>query len=327
MRSHRLAPLLAVLIFAAGASLFLGRYPTPGFSGLRLLGSDIVARRLLFNLRLPRIITAIFLGGALAGSGMVFQMIFSNPLVEPGFLGVSQGAAFGAALAIVVIGAGPLAVQLSALVFALIGLAVSYLLARVFGYGGWILRLILAGIAVSALFSAGIGLLKYAADPMSELPEITFWLLGGLWAVSWSDVIYLLPSVSVGIVVLLFFRWRLNILALDDRVAHALGGSPRRSRLVLLFAATLATSAVISVSGLVGWAGLMIPHAARRMYGTDTRTALPASMMLGAVFMLFCDGLARTVTAGEIPLGILASLLGACSFLLLMATRKKAKGG
>ena len=318
---------MVVLIALAGASLFLGRYPAPGFSGFRILNTDILAQRLLLNLRLPRVIAAILLGGALAGSGMVFQMIFSNPLVEPGFLGVSQGAAFGAALAIVVIGAGPVTVQLSALGFALVGLAASYLLARLFSYGGWILRLILAGIAVSALFSAGIGLLKFTADPMSELPEITFWLLGGLWSVTWNDVVYLLPPVTVGLTILLLFRWKLNILSLDDRVAHALGGSPRRNRLLLLFAATLTTSAVISVSGLVGWAGLMIPHAARRMYGTDTRTALPASMILGAVFMLICDDLARTVMAGEIPLGILTSMIGACSFLFLMATRRKAKGG
>jgi iron complex transport system permease protein len=318
---------VVVLAALAGASLFLGRYPAPGFSGFGVLNTDILAQRLLLNLRLPRVIAAILLGGALAGSGMVFQMIFSNPLVEPGFLGVSQGAAFGAALAIVVIGAGPVTVQLSALGFALVGLAASYLLARLFSYGGWILRLILAGIAVSALFSAGIGLLKFTADPMSELPEITFWLLGGLWSVTWNDVVYLLPPVTVGLTILLLFRWKLNILSLDDRVAHALGGAPRRNRLLLLFAATLTTSAVISVSGLVGWAGLMIPHAARRMYGTDTKIALPASMILGAVFMLICDDLARTVMTGEIPLGILASLIGACSFLFLMATRRKAKGG
>ncbi|MBT3272605.1 MAG: iron ABC transporter permease, partial [Spirochaetales bacterium] len=252
---------------------------------------------------------------------------FSNPLVEPGFLGVSQGAAFGAALSIVVFSATPIVMQLSALVFAVAGLWLSYLLARLFHYGGWILRLILAGIAVSALFSAGIGLLKFAADPMSELPEITFWLLGGLWNVGWSEVIYLVPPVIISLFILVIYRWKLNVLSLEDRVAHSLGSAPKRERLLLLFAATLATSAVVSVSGLIGWTGLMIPHAARRLYGTETSKSLPASMLLGAIYILICDNFARTVMNAEIPLGILTSLIGAFIFLILMATRRREKGG
>ena len=327
MRNRGFLIPIIVLLAVFSASLFLGRYPTPGFQGIKTISADPLYAKLLLNLRLPRLLTALLLGCGLAASGTVFQMLFSNPLVEPGFLGISQGAAFGAALSIVVIGTNPLGIQLTALVFALAALALSYFIATVIRYGGWILRLILAGIAVSALFAAGIGLLKLAADPMGELPEITFWLLGGLWSVGWEEILFLAPPSAAGLVVLFLLRWKLNVLSLDDRVAHSLGGSPRRERLLLLFTATLVTSVVISVSGLIGWAGLMVPHAARRLYGSDAKRALPASMLLGGIFMLVCDDIARAATAGELPLGVLTSMAGAVIFLILMITGRKARGG
>ncbi len=155
------------------------------------------------------------------------------------------------------------------------GLAGSYLAARSFRYGGWVLRLVLAGIAVSALLSAGVGALKLAADPLGELPELTFWLLGGLWRASWRDVLAVLPAIAAGLGVTLALRGRLDVLSLDDRVAHSLGAAPSRERLLLLLAATLATAAAVSLSGLVGWIGLMAPHAARRLFGASSRRALP----------------------------------------------------
>ena len=294
---------------------------------MRVLLDDSLAQRLVMGIRLPRIILGILLGFSLAAAGTVFQMIFSNPLVEPGFLGVSQGAAFGAALSIVAVSSNPAAVQAGALLFALGGLSFSWLLARLIRYGGWILRLVLAGIAVSALFSAGIGVLKIAADPMSQLPEITFWLLGGLWSVTWREVLFVAPPVVAGLAVVTLFRWKLNVLSLDDRVAHSLGSAPGRERLLLLFSATMATAAVVSVSGLIGWAGLMIPHAARRLFGTDASKSLPASMLLGAVYILLCDDVARTVLPAEIPLGILTAIAGAGAFLALMIVRREERGG
>jgi iron complex transport system permease protein len=325
-RKSFLIPMCLLLIVIC-VSLFLGRYPAPGLRSPRFFAEDPLYAKLLLHLRLPRLIAALLLGCGLAAAGTVFQMLFSNPLVEPGFLGISQGAAFGAALSIVVIGANPFGIQVTAFICALAALTFSYYLARLIRYGGWILRLILAGIAVSALFSAGIGLLKLVADPMGELPEITFWLLGGLWSVGWNDILYIAPPSAAGLLILFLFRWKLNVLSLDDRVAHSLGSSPRRDRLLLLFTATLVTSVVISVSGLIGWAGLMVPHAARRIYGSDARRALPASMLLGAIFMLICDDIARVAAAGELPLGILTSLTGAVIFLILMITGKKARGG
>lgn len=320
-RSDLRIPLLGLaLVLVAAASVFLGRYPSPGFLQPARLFDDPLASRLVLGLRLPRIVAAVLLGAALAAAGTVFQMIFANPLVEPGFLGVSQGAGFGAALCIVAFTASPAAVQASAFLFALAGLALSWALARAFRFGGWILRLVLAGIAVSALFSAGIGGLKLAADPSRQLPEITFWLLGGLWSVTWRDVLFLLPPVGLGLAVVWALRWKLNVLSLDDRVAHSLGSAPERERLLLLVAATLATASAVSVSGLVGWIGLMVPHAARRITGTDARRALPAGMLLGAIAVLACDDVARTLLAAELPLGILTSLAGAAAFAVLMST-------
>jgi iron complex transport system permease protein len=312
------ALLIIIVILVAAASVFLGRYPAPGFTNPAGIMNDGLALRLILNIRLPRIAAALLIGMSLAAAGAVFQMIFANPLVEPGFLGVSQGAGFGAALCIVALGTNPFAVQVSALAFAMAGLGLSRLLSRAFRFGGRILRLVLAGIAVSALFSAGIGMLKLAADPMSRLPEITFWLLGGLWGASWNQVLFVLAPICAGLLVLFLFRWRLNVLSLEDRVAHSLGGAPDRERAVMLFFAVLVTASAVSISGLVGWIGLMVPHAARRLFGADAGRSLPASMLLGGLTTLLCDDIARAAFPSEIPLGILASVFGVALFLIFM---------
>lgn len=311
-----------VLIFLV--SLFLGRYPQAGLVRLAQLQENELARLLVFNVRLPRLLTALLLGMVMASAGTVFQMIFANPLVEPGFLGVSQGAAFGAALGIVFLGATAMAVQGFAIVFAFLGLGFSYLLARRMRIGDWLLRLVLAGIAVSALFSAGVGIIKFMADPMRQLPEITFWMLGGLASITWTKFLSILPACLVGLVIMFVFRWRLNLLALEETTAFSLGAAPRRERLLLMTAAVLATAAVISVAGIVSWVGLIMPHIARGLFGSDTRRSLPAAMLLGGIFAILCDDLARLLIIGEIPLGILTSLLGALIFVILMARRRQA---
>jgi iron complex transport system permease protein len=302
-------------------SLGWGRYPSLGFISWQQVNEDELARLLVFNLRLPRLLTALLLGMSLSAAGTVFQTLFGNPLVEPGFLGVSQGAAFGAALCIVFLGGSALTIQGVAAIFAFAGLGLSYLLARRIRYGGWVLRLVLAGIAVSALFSAGLGILKYVADPLRQLPEITFWLLGGLSSVTWPRFLSILPVVLTGLLFLYLFRWRLNLLALNEETAFSMGAAPKRERLLLLTAAVLPTAAVISVAGMVGWVGLIIPHIARRLFGSDTRFSLPASMLLGGAFAMLCDDISRSLLAGEIPLGIITSLLGAAIFIDLMVSR------
>jgi iron complex transport system permease protein len=317
-RRAGLSLLLVALLVMAGISLFIGRYPAPYWTPPSLLGSDELARRLVLSLRLPRLLAAIMMGSSLAASGLVFQMVFRNPLVEPGLLGVSQGAAFGAALSILALQTSPLMIELSAAVFALLGLSLSFLLARRLRYGGWVLRLILAGIAVSALFGAGVGLLKYAADPLSELPAITFWLLGGLWGVTWRETLFMLPPVAGSLILAWAVRWRMNLLTLSDESATSLGSRLGRERSLVLLGAVAAVAAVTAVGGIVGWVGLIIPHVARRLFGADATHALPAAILTGGIFVLVCDTAARALLGGEIPLGILTSFFGALGFALLM---------
>ncbi len=314
--------LVVLLIVVLIISFFLGRYPKPGFISPAQIQNDIMAQRLIFNLRIPRILTAMLLGASLAAAGGVFQMIFSNPLVDPGFLGVSQGASFGAALCIVFLGGSLWAIEGFAALFALLALVLSYFLARRVKYGGWVLRLVLAGIAVSALFSSGLGLLKYMADPLSQLQEITFWLLGGLSSITWKQFLFILPVVTVSLIVIYGMRWRLNLLSLNDETAFSLGIAPGRERAILLIASVAATAAVTAVAGLVGWIGLIMPHIARRIFGADARYMIPGSILVGATFTILCDDMARTILAGEIPLGIITSLLGASIFIYLMIKQK-----
>lgn len=311
--------LACILLIAAAFSLLIGRYPSVQISTPAAIAGDELATKLVLNLRFPRILIAILLGMSLSAAGLVFQMIFGNPLVEPGFLGVSQGASFGAAFAIIFLSNTAWLVQTSATVFAITGLGFSYYLAHRLRYGGWVLRLILAGIAVSALFSSGVGLLKYMADPLSQLPEITFWLLGGLSGSTWSQLLSILPAVSISLIILILLRWRLNLLSLSDAAAFSMGASPRIERGILLGAAVIATASVISVSGMVTWVGLIVPHIARRLFGADSRLTLPATLLVGGLFTLLCDDLARILLPGEIPLGIITSLLGAVSFVILLS--------
>lgn len=319
-RAHRagFSLLLLVLLVAAAVSVFLGRYPRPGWFPPGRLRTDPLAAQLVWNLRLPRVAAAVLVGAALSASGLTLQMLFRNPLVEPGFLGVSQGAAFGAAFSILYISNSYLTVQASAAAFALLGLWLTYFLAGRLRYGGWTLRMVLAGIAVSALFSAGVGMLKYLADPMTQLPEITFWLLGGLWSARWQNFLPILPLTVSGSVILFLARWRLNVLSLEEETAFSLGVAPGRERTLFLVAAVGATAAVVSLAGTIGWVGLIVPHLARRLVGADARRALPISLLLGSLFVLLCDDLARTITAGEVPLGILTSLFGAAAFLIIL---------
>ena len=310
--------LLILLLVIVALSIFIGRYPKPFWMPIHVLIEDDMAQRLVWLLRLPRILTAALLGATLAVCGTVLQMIFRNPIVEPGFLGVSQGAAFGAAVAILWLGGGRLTVELSASLFALLGLAGSFILARTIKFGGWVLRLILSGIVVSALFSSGLGVLKYLADPLTQLQEITFWLLGGLWSVTWKDLLYVAPVVLIGLLVVYLMRWRLNVLALGQDTAFSLGAETNRERLVLLIAAVSATAVLTALSGIVGWIGLIVPQITRQLFGPSGQFTVPGSMLIGAIFGVVCDNLARTLLAGEIPLGILTSLIGALLFVVII---------
>ena len=318
-----IAGLSLVLPILLALYLLSGRYPGPGIASPFRLAADPTALRILLALRLPRALGALLLGAVLGGAGAAFQSIFGNPLVEPGFLGVSQGSAFGAAAAML-LGAGVWPVSAAAFAGGLLALRLSTFLARSFRFGGQVLRLVLAGIAVSALFSSLLAAAKYAADPLSQLPDIVFWTMGGLQPMTWARLAAVVPIGLASLALLLAFRWRINVLALDDEAARALGARPELERGIVLAAATAGVAALTAACGIVSWAGLVVPHAARILVGADARRSLPASMGLGAAFVLACDLVARTALPGELPLGILTSLAGACLFAALLAARRTA---
>lgn len=301
----------------------VGRYPASGFLTPNLFQSDEMARTIVTKIRIPRIIVAMLLGAVLAAAGTVMQMIFANPLVNPGFLGVTHGAALGAAMCILFLGNSAWKIQLFSSLFACMGLAISYFIAWKMKYGSWILRLILAGIAVSAIFTSLLGFMKYLADPTHQLAEITFWLLGGLSGVTWTEVYHIFPIILLSLVIMVLFRWRINILALRDSVSFSLGVSSSYERIFILTVAVIGVAAATSVSGVIGWIGLIVPHISRRIFGADARYSLPGSIILGSIIVLLCDDFCRSAFTGEIPLGIVTSLLGAVCFLALMTTHKK----
>ena len=320
MPNRNLGWLVLALVLLIIISVFIGRYQVP-LSISAFTGNELLVNLILY-IRIPRVLTACLVGFGLAAAGLVMQTVFRNPLADPGVLGVSQAAGFGAALGILLFNNSVVAIQSLAFVMGGLALAAVLLISRKIK-NERIISLVLAGIAVSALFSAGLGVLKYLADPIDQLPNIVFWLLGSLSNVGWKEC---LQTAVISIPVLVFlwaYRWRLNIHALDKEVAFSLGIKNQYELNIVLFAAVLVTSAIISVSGIIGWVGLIIPNLARVISGANNQHTLPFSMLLGAIFTLICDDLARALLAGEIPLGILTAMLGSALFILLLVRRRK----
>lgn len=275
---------------------------------------------IIWDIRFPRLILAISVGGALAIAGAVFQSVFRNPLVEPYILGVSSGAAFGAALGIVFYTIF-FSIQLFAFIFANLAVGCAYALARIRGQTP-IVTLILAGVIVGSIFSALVSLLKYIAND-SALREIVFWLMGGFYYASWNDVMMLVPLVLCGFLIIWFYSWRLNILSMGDEESRTLGVNPEKNKAILITIATAITAFSVSLVGIVAWVGLMMPHASRLILGPDNRFIIPASFLMGAIYLLICDTIARTLTPAEIPIGIITSLLGAPYLCYLLRNKGK----
>lgn len=294
---------------------FVGRYITNPFS----LMSDELGMNIILNIRMPRVLTATLLGMALSVAGATMQSAFKNPLVGPEILGVSQGAAFGAALAILFLPGDPLKAEILSMIFGLTALLASYMVSSAIRYGGRILKLVLAGLVVSAIYSAGVGVMKTLADPMKQLPELTFWLLGGLSGVIWRDFLYMAPLAITGIALLIIIRWRINLLTLDDDIVVSLGVDPKKLRAIAVTLAVIATAAVTSVAGIIGWVGLTVPHVCRKFFGAESSKVVPASILLGATLMIIFDDIARAISPGEIPLGIVTSFLGAILFVIFLS--------
>jgi iron complex transport system permease protein len=269
-----------------------------------------------FTIRLPRIILACLVGTALAAAGASYQGVFQNPLAAPDILGASSGAATGATLAILLRLPGPLIT-----VFAFCTSILTIALVMIAGERARskrIVALILAGLMISSLNNAAISWMKLAADPNNVLPEIVYWLMGSLAKVRPADVAFVIIPMAVGLLPLFIFRWRINLLTLSEEEAQSMGVNVRRTRLLVIVCSTLITAAAVSVSGIIGWAGLVIPHITRRLVGNNYQDLMPASMLFGALFLLVIDNLSRNLFATEIPLGILTSMVGAPFFLWLI---------
>ena len=322
--------LALILIGATAISLLLGRYPIDPAQAVAMLVNQIVPLdpiwteqqvTLFFNVRLPRILLALMVGCCLACAGAAYQGTFQNPLVSPDILGASQGAAFGAAVAIL-LGVSSFTTSLFAFGFSLITVLL-VLLISTRARGNHMMVVVLAGVMVSSLFQAGVSYAKLVADPTDELADITYWLMGSLTGAKWSDMAFALPPIAIGLAALFALRWRINVLTMGDDEASTMGVNARRVRLIVILAATLVTAASVSISGMIGWVGLVIPHFARMIVGCDYRKLLPASMLMGASFLLIVDDVARLVASSEIPIGILTAFVGAPFFLYLITRRKQ----
>jgi iron complex transport system permease protein len=319
---------LVVLVAVAFA---VGRFPVTPVQLLAVLWSKLTGAPhglpasfdvVVFNVRGPRIASAILVGAALAAAGSAYQGLFRNPLVSPDILGVSTGAALGAVVGIY-LSLGVVAIQTLAFVMGLGAVVVVYAVGAALRRHDPVLVLVLAGIVIGTLLGSCVSLLKYLADPYNQLPAITFWLLGSLASVTAGDLGAVIPSVLIGLLPLWLLRWRMNVMTLGEDEARALGVDTRRLRLAIVAAATLMTAAVVSISGVVGWIGLLVPHLARFLVGPDFRRLLPASILLGAGYLLAVDTLARTIARIEIPLGVLTAFIGAPFFIWILAGSRR----
>jgi iron complex transport system permease protein len=323
-------PLLAiVLLCLAVGALGIGPFPLSPREEITLLfhqltgdGTPSREATVLFAVRLPRVSAALVVGGALAAAGAAYQGMFRNPLVSPDILGVSSGASLGAVLGIF-LSLPVIAIQGMAFLGGLAAVAVVTLIARAVRNRDTVLILVLSGVVVGALAGAATSLLKVLADPYDQLPAITFWLLGSLASMKGDDILTAAPLVVVAILPLALLRWRINVLAMGDEEARALGVDAGRLRIAVIGCATLMTAAVVSISGVVGWVGLVIPHIARMLVGPNFAALLPASILLGASYLLLVDTLARTIATVEVPLGILTAIIGAPVFIWLLARGRR----
>lgn len=331
----RFVLLTTAFIIVFLASFLPGRYAISAGSRLRILCDrflrgiswgklhlaqtwDSMEAAVVENVRLPRITAAVLIGAGLSAAGCAYQGMFRNPMVSPDLLGASTGAGFGAALGIL-LGCSYAAVTGLSFAFGLAAVALAYFVGRKSR-----LRsnpaMVLAGIMVGSLFSSATSLLKLAADTQDQLPAITYWLMGSLSSVRLRDVHFAMIPIALGLAPLLLFRWRINLLSVSEAEARALGADTGKLRLLVIACATLVTAGSVSISGMIGWVGLVVPHICRLLFGQDQKRLLPASALMGSTFLMLVDDIARTLTAREIPIGILTSFLGAPLLLYLILT-------
>lgn len=311
-----LVPLALIALSIGRMQLSLGQT----WAGLIDPKHNSLYANILYDIRLPRVLGAMVIGAALASSGIAFQNLFNNPLVSPDLLGVSNGAAVGAALAIL-LNSNLWVVQGFALIGGILAVSITVLIPRLVGQGGTLI-LVLSGIIISGFMQAALGLLKYLADPDFQLQSIVYWQLGSIAKLDIPSLLAALPMMIIGFIILIFFRWHLTIMSLGGQTAASQGINIERERLVIILAATLLTAGAVCLAGTIGWIGLVVPHIARRLIGDNARFALPLAAIFGAAFLLVIDTLARTMSAGEIPLSILTGFIGTPVFIYILAHRK-----
>lgn len=328
--SIKLALLTLVLIFLIIASIQLGRYPISGNQLARMLLSKlfpvdmtwtVTMETILFNIRLPRILLAALVGSCLSLAGASYQGVFQNPMASPDLLGATSGAAFGAAFAIL-LGASSFGISVSAFAFSIITVVTVFLIGKQ-APGSPLLNLILSGIMVSALFTAGTSFIKLVADPTNQLPSITYWLMGSFSGARLNEVQFIVFPMLIGGIPLFALRWRLNLLTLGDDTCLSMGINPGKLRLIVIVASTIITAASVAVSGMIGWVGLVVPHLCRKLIGSNYKYLMPASMIVGASFMLIVDNVSRNLLEVEIPIGILTAFIGTPFFIYLIFKREE----
>ncbi len=324
-----MAGMLFLLLAALLLSFWVGYYPLSpsqvvkaflsrfGYKG-EILPQAIT---IFWNIRLPRILSAVFIGASLAVAGSTYQGMFRNPLVSPDILGVSSGASLGAAFAILC-GVSGWLIQLAAFTGGIAAVAASYLISRRSAHSHT-LSLVLTGSMIMALCNAGVTMIKYVADPNDVLQQITFWLMGSLTKTDTRAFLWSFFPMAAGLAAIFLLRWRINLLTLDEEEAKSLGINIRAYRLIFIAASTLLSAASVCLGGLIGWVGLMIPHMARRLAGADYGRLIPASAMLGAGYLVLMDDLARSLLSMELPLGVVTSIMGAPFFVSLIIQRKE----
>ncbi|MCA1006697.1 iron ABC transporter permease [Rhodococcus hoagii] len=330
--SRLLVPVvLTVGIVAVGLiSLSVGRYTVPVNEVARILINEVISlprtwteaeSNVVLGVRLPRVLLGMLVGGGLALGGAALQAAFRNPLVSPQILGVSSGASFGGVLALM-FGLGSTFLVGGAFLFGLAALGMVLLIGRSRS-GGALLMIVLGGVVTSAFFSALVSFITYVADPYTTLPSIVFWLMGSLATADMAKVLIAAIPILAGSAVIIGLRWRINILSLGDDDAASLGVNPGRLRALLLTMVALMTAGAVAVSGVIGWVGLVVPHIARLWVGPDHRISMPTTFVLGAAYLTIIDTLSRTVSSGEIPLGILTAIIGAPVFVLLLRNSRR----
>ena len=334
-KSARLKPILIALspVVCFLFSMSIGHYEISAYEVLDMLFSKLTASEMrygdmmqtvVFEVRLPRVILAMMVGCSLSVSGAVYQCVFKNPMASPNILGTSSGAGLGTALAII-FSFGAIYTQMISFAFGLLAVAITYAISAKIGRrGNLILVFVLTGILVSTVFQALISLVKYTADPYEKLPAITFWLMGSLSTAGKNDILIILVPFLLGIVPLFLMRWRLNILSLGDDYVKCLGIDVRNLRLIVIGCSTLLTASCVSVAGIIGWVGLIVPHIARMLVGSNFIALLPSSALIGATYLLLIDDAARGIFKAEIPLSILTALIGAPYFIYLLVKTKDA---